>query len=302
MSGETKKPGLQASLKSSDTEEWIDLLFYRPIGYRWAILFEKLGVTPNAITIASIFLGVASGFFFYYNDLLLNLIGMCLLVWANMYDSADGQLARMTGQKSELGRILDGVSGDLWFISIYIALCLRMTPEYGVGIWLLAAVAGFAHSKQAAMADYYRNIHLFFLKGRSGSELDNSKQQRELFVSLSWKKDFVRKTFLWFYGNYTASQERMSPAFQRFFKALKATYGEVYPKSLGEEFRKGSLPLMKYTNILSFNTRVVALFVSLMFNVPWVYFVFELIVLNILLVYMILKHEALSRVMYQKLL
>jgi len=301
MSGETKKPSLQASLKSSDTEEWIDLLFYRPIGYRWAILFEKLGVTPNAITIASIFLGVASGFFFYYNDLLLNLIGMCLLVWANMYDSADGQLARMTGQKSELGRILDGVSGDFWFISIYIALCLRMAPEWGSGIWLLAAVAGFAHSKQAAMADYYRNIHLFFLKGKSGSELDNSKQQRELFASLSWKKDFVRKTFLWFYGNYTASQERMSPAFQRFFKALKATYGEVYPKKLGEEFRKGSLPLMKYTNILSFNTRVIVLFVSLMFNVPWVYFVFELTVLNILLVYMILKHEALSRSMYQRL-
>lgn len=301
MSGEMEKTGLQASLKSSDTEEWIDLLFYRPIGYRWAILFEKLGVTPNAITIASIFLGVASGFFFYYNDLLLNLVGMCLLVWANMYDSADGQLARMTGQKSELGRILDGVSGDLWFISIYVALCLRMTPEHGIGIWLLAAVAGFAHSKQAAMADYYRNIHLFFLKGKSGSELDNSKQQRELFASLSWKKDFVRKTFLWFYGNYTASQERMSPAFQRFFKALKATYGEVHPKSLGEEFRKGSLPLMKYTNILSFNTRVIALFVSLMCNVPWAYFVFELTVLNVLLVYMILKHEALSRKMYQKL-
>ncbi len=301
MSGETKKSNLQASLKSTDTEEWIDLLFYRPIGYRWAILFEKLGVTPNAITIASIFLGVASGFLFYYNDLLLNLIGMCLLIWANMYDSADGQLARMTGQKSELGRILDGVSGDLWFISIYVALCLRMTPQWGCYIWILAAVAGFAHSKQAAMADYYRNIHLFFLKGKSGSELDNSKQQRALFASLSWKKDLVRKTFLWFYGNYTASQEQLSPAFQRFFRALAITYGEVYPQSISDEFRKGSLPLMKYTNILSFNTRVIALFVSLMFNVPWAYFVFELTVLNILLVYMIYKHEALSKFMYRKL-
>lgn len=301
MKDEVKKSNLQASLKSCDTEEWIDLIFYRPIGYRWALLFQKLKVTPNAVTIASVFLGVASGFLFYSNDLLLNLIGMCLLIWANMYDSADGQLARMTGQKSELGRILDGVSGDLWFISIYAALCLRMTPEWGCQIWILAAVAGFSHTKQAAMADYYRNIHLFFLKGKAGSELDNSKQQRALFASLSWRKDSFRKMYLWFYGNYTASQEQFSPAFQRFFKMLVTEYGEVYPQTLRDEFRKGSLPLMKYTNILSFNTRVIVLFVSLVFNVPWVYFVFELTVLNGLLVYMIYKHESLSKFMYQNL-
>lgn len=301
MSSEMKKSNLQASLKSSDTEEWIDLIFYRPIGYYWALLFEKLKITPNAVTIASIFLGVGSGFFFYYDDLLFNLIGMCLLVWANMYDSADGQLARMTGQKSEFGRILDGTSGDLWFISIYAALCLRMTPEWGYPIWVLAAFAGLVHSKQAAVADYYRNIHLFFLKGKAGSEFDTSKQQREIFASLSWKKEPFRKTYLWFYANYTASQEQVSPAFQRFFKALVAKYGETFPQDIRDAFRKRSLPLMKYTNILSFNTRVIVLFISLIFDVPWVYFVFELTVLNGLLVYMVCKHEALSKMMYQKL-
>lgn len=301
MSSKTQDTGLQATLKSADTEEWIDLLFYRPIGYRWALLFQKLGVSPNAITVASIFLGVAAGILFYYNDLLLNVVGMCLLVWANMYDSADGQLARMTGQKSELGRILDGVSGDFWFISIYVSLCLRLTPEWGYWIWILAAIAGFSHSKQAAMADYYRNIHLFFLKGKSGSELDNSVQQREIFRSLTWKRNLVQKTFLWFYTNYTQSQEQLSPAFQRFFKALREKYGETSPQEIRTRFRMGSLPLMKYTNILSFNTRVIALFISLLINMPWIYFVFELTVLNILLVYMVCKHECLSKAMLSNL-
>ena len=278
MNNEVSAKGLEATLKSTDTEEWIDLLFYRPIGYRWALLFRRLGVTPNAITIASIFLGIAAGILFYYNDLLINIIGMCLLVWANMYDSADGQLARMTGQKSEIGRILDGVSGDFWFISIYVAICLRLTPEWG-----------------------YWNVHLFFLKGKSGSELDNSVQQRELYLSLSWKKDLVRKTFLWFYTGYTHSQEQFSPAFQRFFAALRAKYSEVYPQEVRNRFREGSLPLMKYTNILSFNTRVIVLFISLLVNLPWIYFVFELTVLNGLLIYMICQHERLCRQMYQNL-
>ena len=41
------------SLKSLDTEEHIDLAFYRPVGYMWACLARRLGVTPNVITIAS---------------------------------------------------------------------------------------------------------------------------------------------------------------------------------------------------------------------------------------------------------
>lgn len=301
MTNSTESNKIQATLKSADTEEWIDLLFYRPIGYKWALLFHKLGVTPNAVTIASIFLGIAAGYFFYFDNLALNLVGMSLLVWANMYDSADGQLARMTGQKSELGRILDGLCGDLWFFSIYLAICLRLTPIWSEWIWLLAVTAGACHSKQAAMADYYRNIHLFFLKGKAGSELDNSRQQRALFKSLSWRKDWFRKTYIWFYARYTHSQEALSPKFQRFFKLLKKRYGDNIPQKIRDEFREGSLPLMKFTNILSFNTRVIILFFSLLINMPWIYFVSELTLFTGLLIYMIGKHEALSDRLFKQI-
>ena len=290
------------SLKSKDTEEWIDLMFYRPIGFRWALLFKKLGITPNTVTITSIFLGILAGVLFYPQSLPINIIGMLLLVWANSYDSADGQLARLTGQKSELGRILDGVAGDCWFISIYFAIAFRLMPQWSFWIFILGSVAGYCHSKQAMMADYYRNIHLFFLKGKQGSELDNSRQQAELYHHLSWKDDFVKKLFQFFYKNYTANQERLSPCFQRFFAALKQQYSEgVAPLEIRETFRKKSLPLMKFTNILSFNTRVIALFVSLFINLPWLYFVFELTILNALLIYMIHRHEKLSREMLEML-
>ena len=91
------------SLKSMDTEEHIDLAFYRPIGYMWACLAARLGITPNAITIASIIIGIGAGVAFYYPVLWINVIGMLLLIWANSFDSADGQLARMTKQYSRLG-------------------------------------------------------------------------------------------------------------------------------------------------------------------------------------------------------
>ena len=177
---EKDKSSYQASLKSLDTEENIDLAFYRPIGYAWACLARRLGVTPNAITIASVFLGVGAGIAFYYNNLWINVLGMFLLVWANSFDSADGQLARMTQQYSRLGRILDGMTGDIWFFTIYLCICLRenVTSEFFMAhpwaIWTLAAVTGMFHVKQAAMADYYRQFHLYFLKGEDGSELETA--------------------------------------------------------------------------------------------------------------------------------
>lgn len=295
MSQTKTTPSLESTLKSMDTEEFIDIHFYRPLGYRWALLFRRLGVTPNAITVASIFIGIAAGACFYPAHLAINVVGMLLLIWANSYDSADGQLARMTGQKSPLGRILDGAAGDLWFFSIYFAICLRLTPSWGIWIWLLGAVTGFFHSKQAAMADYYRNIHLLFLKGKDGSELSHSPQLKENYKKMSWKHDFIYKLFETFYINYTEGQEKLTPRFQHLMALVRSRYHGQAPESFRAAFRRKSLPLMKYTNMLSFNTRVIALFISLFIGRPWLYFVFELTVLNAMLVYMIGTHERFCR-------
>lgn len=291
-----KKPTLESTLKSQDTEEPIDIYFYRPIGYRWALLFQRLNISPNAVTIASIFLGVGAGICFYFDNLWITLLGIFLLVWANSYDSADGQLARMTGKFSPLGRILDGFAGDLWFASIYIAICLRLYPVWGTSIWVLAITTGIFHARQAAMADYYRNVHLLFLKGKKGSELSNSESLDEKSKTLTWGKNFFDKLVLMFYGSYTRGQESWSPTFQKLMQLLKNKYGEsAYPETLRNDFRTKSLPLMKWTNILSFNTRAIALFVSLLIKQPWAYFVFELTILNGLLIYMVKKHEAMCQ-------
>lgn len=296
------------SLKSLDTEEHIDLFFYRPIGYAWARLAKKLGVTPNAITIASIFLGIGAGIAFYFNELWINVIGMLLLVWANSFDSADGQLARMTKQYSPLGRILDGVSGDIWFFTIYLCICLRenVTSPFFMAhpwlIWLIAATAGLCHAKQAAMADYYRQFHLYFLKGEDGSELDSTDDLRAKYRQMPWKGNFWRKLVLYFYANYTANQEVMSPAMQTLRLELRKRFPDGrYPESFRHKFRRLSLPLMKYTNILSFNWRCIALFISLFAGMPWLYFIFELTVLNALLVYMIVRHEKICRTLTSEL-
>ena len=100
-------------------------------------IFNKLHIHPNVVTILSIILGVGAAYFMYQGEgnLLFTLIGIALLAWANFYDSADGQLARMTGQKTLWGRILDGFAGNVWFICIYLAVGLRLYNQPMVPGW-----------------------------------------------------------------------------------------------------------------------------------------------------------------------
>ncbi|MDR0230656.1 MAG: CDP-alcohol phosphatidyltransferase family protein [Dysgonamonadaceae bacterium] len=298
---EKNKPTLESSLKSFDTEEFIDMHFYRPIGYRWALLFKKKRITPNQITIASIFIGIAAGICYYFDNIWINVLGIFLLIWANSYDSADGQLARMTRQKSEFGRILDGMGGYFWFISIYFAIVFRLQPEWGWWILALALVAGYSHALQAGMADYYRSIHLFFLKGKLESELQNSKDLAEKCKNLSWRKNTFVKLFETLYVVYTKTQERRTPHLQKMLKILSEKYPVQVPGWFHSKFREESLPLMKYTNILTFNTRSIVLFISLLIGIPWLYFAFELTILNVMLIYMISRHENICKKFVYKL-
>ena len=291
------------SLKSMDTEEHIDLWFYRPLGFAWATLFAKLGISPNIVTIASIFLGVGGGILLYFGAqpyIWLNYLGIFLIIWANTYDSADGQLARLTKQYSQIGRILDGVSGDMWFFAIYFALVFRelhfgdawlgdFFSNHNWVIWTIAIAAGVSHALQCAMADYYRQFHLYFLKGEGGSELESTEKLDE---QIKQSSGFKRIT-MFFYRNYTANQERLTPNMQRLRRELKKQFGDkMAPQQFRDDFRKLSLPLMKYTNMLTFNTRTIAMFISVIIRIPWLYFAFELIVLNTMLVYMIWRHES----------
>ena len=291
------KEMLQASMKSKDTEEWLDVYFTRPIGLVFAIFWNKLGVHPNAITILSIFLGVGAGFMFYHTDLLHNIMGVVLLMLANFCDSTDGQMARLTGKKTLIGRMLDGFSGDLWFFAIYVALCLRMQGQFipgtnthwGIGIWVLAFVAGvMCHSPQSSLADYYRQIHLFFLKGKEGSELDNYQQQRAVYESLP-KEKWLDRLFFYNYANYCKSQEQRTPQFQKFFERWKQNPSE----DTRQKLLAGSRPLMKYTNLLTFNARAITIYVTCLLGCPWVYPLVEITVFQAMYMYMHHKHEKL---------
>lgn len=293
---------VRATMKSEETEGKFELYVTRLPGYLWARFFYHLNVHPITVTLLSLVIGIAAGYFLGATEWRMNLIGIGLLVWANWYDCADGQLARMTKKQTMIGRILDGFAGDAWFFSIYFFICWNLTPTWGVWIWLLAAWSGFrCHARQCSLADYYRNIHLYFLSRGSRGELDHTTQLRAEMQSLRWaSRDWFHKLYLYFYTSYTAGQEQMTPAFQALRRRLSGRLAEA-PQGAVDRFLAASRPLMKYCNILTFDTRVGVLFVAVLAGVPWVFFVFECVVLEALRHWVRSRHEQACRTLLSEL-
>ena len=283
------------TMKSDDTEGRFELFFTRTPGYVWALLFKVLHIHPIIVTLISIVLGVASAFFFVRTDLQSNIIAVALLITANWLDCADGQLARMTGQKTLIGRILDGFAGDLWFQFIYVAIAIRLTPTFGIWGWLFGAYAGYwCHVRQANLADYYRNQHLYFLLGRSGSELDRSLQLQHRYEALCWRSgDWFEKLYLFFYIRYTRRQESMTPRCQEMLDLMQSTYEDDIPDAISQEFCRRSKTMMPSCQLLTFDLRIFVLYVSALTNIVWLYWLFEATVLQIIFTRLRRSHERL---------
>ena len=287
---------VRSTMKSSDTEGRFELLFTRTPGYLWACFFRLLHIHPIAVTLISIVLGAASAFFFVKTDLVSNLIAIALLVVANWFDCADGQLARMTGKKTLIGRILDGFAGDVWFQFIYVALAIRLTPTWGIWGWLLGAYAGYwCHIRQANLADYYRNQHLFFQLGTEHSELDRSHLLRQRYEALAWRSgDWFEKLYLFFYIRYTLRQEHMTPRCQEMLNRLCPIPANAdIPADIRDEFLRRSRPLMPFCQALTFDLRIAVLYLSAILNIVWLYYLFEATVLQLIFFLLRRRHEQL---------
>ena len=280
----------EASLKSIETENYIDRLIFRPIGFLIAKLLSKTCVTPNAVTIISIFIGVAAGPLFYFNNFRLILSGIICLLIANLLDCVDGQLARLTGKKSKIGRILDGIAGDVWFASIYIFLALRLQNEYDSGwFFLLALLSAISHLIQANITDYYKTLHLFFMSKEKGQEFQKFSEIRMQYEKM---KSGIRKKLFFLYMGYTLFQEAVTPQLQKMLANLKKKFGDDIPEEIRKDFRRKSKLLMKvFIDSMTFNARAVVLFFAVISGYVWIYFFFEIVILNLILLISIYLHE-----------
>jgi len=292
---EAPRSEIEATYKALEVEGVLDLYFYRPIGFRLAHFFQKLKMTPAGVTWLAGLCGVVAGHLYYYRDLRINIVGMAFQVCANALDNTDGQLARLTHRESREGRIIDSIADHLGFLSIYVHLTLRYLAEgSSPAICLLALAAGISHALQGAAADYYRSTYLFFVTNRTHPRLDSASALRSDYQKLSWRSKPWNKLLLALYLNFTRQQETLAPHLKRLRDTSSQLFRGEVPNWLSTRYLNLASPTFKWWGLLMTNTRMLVLFALLFIGQPIYYFWFELIPLNLLFVYLIIRQETMS--------
>jgi len=289
-------PTIESTYKARDVEGILDLAFYRPLGFQVARLAARLKLTPVGVTVIGGICGILAGHLYYYRDLRINIIGMALHVIANLLDNADGQLARLLNQKSRTGRVIDSVFDHLIFLSIYVHLGLRCLAEgASPTIALLVLAAGISHAAQGAAADYFRNAYLFFVKGRARADWDSTVTLRRDFRNLRWRNHPWQKLLLALYINFTWQQEVLSPQLRRLRDVAEHEFPTEVPPDLRLHYRENARPVLRWWGLLMTNFRMFFLSLFLSIDRPSWFFWLEVSVLNVLLLFLILRQENMSQ-------
>lgn len=281
--------GIAATYKSRELEGIVDLLFYRRVGFGVAQFFARLKFTPTTVTLIGGVLGIIAGHFYFYRALFLNFIGFAFHIVANIFDNADGQLARLTNQHSRTGRIIDPIVDHVIWLSVYAHLALRLQLQGFSGtIWIVAIVAGLSHGAQAAAADYWRHAYLYFAKGRG--ELDcASKIRQEVQRGRGWLK-----VLLSLHLNVTREQEFLLPGIKHLHERIDRAQATSIPDWLRSRYASLVRPTFKWWGLLMTNSRMLVLFVLFLIRQPAWFFWAEITAGNLLLLLLILQEQRIS--------
>ncbi len=282
--GNIKDQVIQAQ-KCENLSDFLDVYFTEPVAMCFSKLFIKLKLSPNIVTFFSLIFGVVGGAFFYFKKLFLNIIGIVLEIFGAIFDTSDGQVARLTHKKSDFGRVFDGVADGLVYFSIYFFISLRLMDEnipftntpWGWYIWIISFFCGLIlHSAQARMADYFKNIHMYFKLNERGNDLSISANL--LKEIKKEKRSITTRIRQWGYYFYTKMQEMGTPNLQKLLLKIEDN-GGVIPKEISEQFTAKSNKIIKLTNFLTFNFRSYILFALILFSCH--FYIFPVIVLII---------------------
>jgi len=203
------------SLKQPEAEELADLYIYRPLGFIVVKALSWTSITPNQLSLFSMFLGVLAGVFFGHGDERALVAGACFLFFSIVIDCSDGQLARLKKNGTPLGRLIDGLSDYVVAVAVYLGLGIGFAQEAESpgNWWLLIAAAAVSHGLHSLAFDYYRNRFLDSLRGGPSSSLDVDirKYQNENEQLRSRKWTLLRRAFIRAYLRYSLLQKKLNP-------------------------------------------------------------------------------------------
>jgi phosphatidylglycerophosphate synthase len=259
--------------RPNSIEELSNQYVVHPISAVIAKIAIKLGVSANIIS----FIGLGAGWlaaYFYTQQPALGFVlagFLSMFAW-HVFDGADGRVARATGTSSAFGRIIDGICDHLVFGAVYIAFVLYLIQSGSSPmVWLLALAAGVSHAVQAAGYEERRQKYQRRTRGIERSDVTDK------LMSVDGKKSALA-------GIYDAAQRLVSGGTTPLDTKLKqmradnASFGDV------QTLINKTSGIVRAWALLNANNRTIAIALFAALGLPAMYFVYEIVLLNIVLI------------------
>jgi len=180
-----------------------------------------------------------------------------------VFDSSDGQLARMAGKSTKLGLILDGICDNFVFASVYLCSAATMTHIYGGWIFPIAVLAGASHSFQSSMLDFYNREYLYFGYGKVRGDYWNptlTEARRERDAATGKDALLIRLRFSWLW-----QQNKLTTRTESFRDKLKQLVDGPASGRIQQLYREHNRLILRFWRILgsNFHTMMIILFIFL---------------------------------------
>lgn len=278
------KPQSALALKGTPIEEWTDVHFFRPVGIRIARALEPTGVSADQVTLWGLLVGLVAGHLVVYASLWLNLAGVALFVVSDLFDSADGQLARLRGTSTRLGRVLDGLSDMTRFLNLYVHLLVRMVHGQGWS-WpavVLVFVVIWSHSFQGATVDFIKNVYLEVGAGKGGeTDLPEDLQP-------NGQAGVLARVARRLYRAYSRRQAMMFPIT---YKMLQSARRSGLDRALAERYAGRQAALLPVLTLIATNIRFALLAAAILAGHVWWFLFVTAVPMNLVMAAVILVHE-----------
>ena len=200
---------------------------------RWVVKFlYPLPITPTHITIISLIAGLVS-VRFYMIDTSAGLMWGALFLYLKIFlDNVDGNLARVRGETSRLGRFLDSLTDFLVSLLVYLVLTLRLVDETNNSLyWCLGGLAFLSCLMQCSYFVYYlvkyTAISGTYLYNRVDEDITEEENEAYDRGDLSMLVYFLHRAHILLYG----WQDKTIEWFDRLSKRL----GSKKPQKLSEK-------------------------------------------------------------------
>jgi hypothetical protein len=254
------------AFKAVEIEELTDVYFFRPVGSLIARGARTIGMSPVGVTIVGAFVGIAGGAFLY--DERLGLLAFAVLILHGIIDSADGQLARMTGRATDLGRVLDAVGGYVTHVAIFLAIGASLLHRgWSALILVWMVLAGIATAVHAQMYVYHRDAYVAVVtKG-----LAPGAAPTNIPPAIGWLLLAYLGVQRWFVGLHGKVEAALT---------ARAAAGRVREDDRAR-YRESFYPLVRGWNFLGDNTRFFAIGVLVCLHRIDLFFAFVLVVMNL---------------------